>query len=80
MTIHEIARHTLQSTGSRFYFSRDTLAYFGQTIESFKVKKIGDYYQISAPSYWQGKLMGESVRYFDPKTNELLTQTEVDNE
>jgi hypothetical protein len=76
MSIHEIARRTLNSTNSRYYFSRDTLAYFGQTIESFTVKKCGAYYRISAPSHWQGKFMGDSVRYFDPQTNELLTEKE----
>ena len=72
MTIQEIAERNLESS-EPYFFSKDTLACFGQTLESFSVEKCGAYYRISAPSYWGRKLMGTTVRYFDPESGELIT-------
>lgn len=69
MTIYEIKQRTQET--SPYYFSRDTLKFFGQTMRMFSVKKVGNKYKISAPSYWNGKLMGYSERMFNPETNEL---------
>lgn len=70
MTIYEIKQRTQET--SPYYFSRDTLKFFGQTMRSFSVKKQKDgKYKISAPSYWNGKLMGYSERMFNPETNKL---------
>lgn len=69
MTIYEIKQRTQET--SPYYFRRDTLKFFGQTMRMFSVKKVGNKYKISAPSYWNGKLMGYSERMFNPETNEL---------
>ena len=69
MTIYEIKERTAKT--SPHFFDRDTLKGFGQTMKSFKVKAWGERYRISAPSYWEGKLMGETTRFFNPATNKL---------
>jgi hypothetical protein len=73
-TIEEIEEATREKCPH--YFDRETLKFFGQTMKSFKVSDNGDgRFKISAPSFWwkNGKktFMGESVRYFNPATNDL---------
>jgi hypothetical protein len=69
MTIYEIKRLTEKT--APYFFSRDTLKFFGQTMSSFKVYKLSDgRYLLTAP-YGKGKPKGETVRYFNPITNEL---------
>jgi hypothetical protein len=73
MTIHQIKELTKDS--SPYFFKGDTMRFFGQTMKSFSVKKQPDgRYKISAPMKDQNrKVMGQTVRYFDPikKTLEL---------
>lgn len=69
MTIYEIKRRT--AITSPYFFSRDSMRFFRQKLRDFSVKKHGDKYLISAPSYWNGKLMGYTQRLFNPITNEL---------
>ena len=70
MTIYEIKRLTEKT--SPYFFTRDTLRFFGQTMRDFKVYKRKDgKYLITAPCYYNGKVMGETRRIFDPETNEL---------
>jgi len=70
MTIYEIKQRTAKS--SPHFFSRDTLKFFGQRMKDFRVTKHdAGKYLISAPSYWDGKLMGYTQRLFNPNTNEL---------
>ena len=70
MTISEIKNRTQET--SPYFFSRESMKFFGQTMRDFKVKKQSDgKYLITAPSYWNGKLMGITKRLFDPITNEL---------
>lgn len=71
MTIYEIKNRTIES--SPYFFSADTLRFFGQTMKSFKVKKQADgRYKISAPMIdSRGERRGETVRYFNPETNAL---------
>jgi hypothetical protein len=74
MTIYEIKERTAET--SPHYFSRDTLKFFGQTMRSFRVSKLNEHeYLISAPSYWNGKLMGYSERIFDSRDNTLNSTT-----
>jgi hypothetical protein len=71
MTIYEIKERTQKT--APYYFDKKTLQFFGQTMRSFKVSKQEDgRYKISAPmkSYWDTPI-GESVRFFNPLTNEL---------
>ena len=70
MTIYEIKRLTNKT--APYFFSKDTMRFFGQTLRSFKVKKQKDgRFKVSAPSgdNWDGDY--ETVRYFNPKNNEL---------
>lgn len=70
MTIHEIKNRTQQT--SPYFFSRESMKFFGQTLRDFKVRKQSDgKYLITAPSYWDGKLMGITKRLFNPETNKL---------
>lgn len=71
MTIYEIKNRTQET--APYFFSRDTLKFFGQTMKSFKVRKQEDgRYKITAPSVSSdGKLRGETVRFFNPANNEL---------
>lgn len=69
-TIYDIAR--LTSETSPYFFSRETLKWFGQTMSSFKVYKQDDgRYLITAPMMHGGKQVGTTEKYFNPKTNEL---------
>lgn len=71
MTIYEIKRRTAQT--SPYFFSRDTLKFFGQTLKKFNVSKYqGGKYLIFCPMIDRsGKRVGETVRIFDPETNTL---------
>jgi len=73
-TIYEIKRLTKES--APYFFSKDTMKFFNQTLKDFKVfsEKNGKY-KITAPSYdFKGDYMGDTVRYFNPMTNELETE------
>ena len=74
MTIYQIKELTKET--SPYFFSRSTLRFFGQTMRSFSVKKQADgRYRVSAPSRdYSGTLRGETVRFFNPKNNELEHQ------
>ena len=72
MTIYEIKDRT-QETSPK-YFDRKTLKFFGQTLRDFSVRKQPDgRYLVTAPirDRFTKKQIGESVRYFNPKTNRL---------
>jgi len=72
MTIHDIKR--LSEDKAPYFFTRKTLQFFGQTMRSFSVMKQTDgRARISAPMIdrFTGKNVGTTVRYFNPKTNEL---------
>lgn len=69
-TIYEIAE--LTSKTSPYFFSRETLKWFGQRMSSFKVYKQDDgRYLITAPMINGGKQVGTTERFFNPETNEL---------
>ena len=71
LTIYDIKELTKKT--SPFFFSRDTLQFFGQTMRSFKLEKQPDgRTRITAPMIDnRGHLMGKTVRYFNPVNNEL---------
>ena len=73
MNISEIKDATKES--SPYFFSPDTLEWFGQTVESFKVKTVKGRVFIYAPSYrlfgkYMGRLMGYTFREY--KDGQLL--------
>lgn len=71
LTIYDIKNRTSQT--APYYFSKDTMKFFGQTMKSFKVKIVGEKYHISAPMIDKqtGRKMGISERLFNPITNKL---------
>ena len=67
MTIYEIKQLTKET--EPYFFDRDTMRFFGQTLKDFSVKKQDDgRYRIFAKSYSGGY---DTVRYFNPENNEL---------
>ena len=71
MTIHEIKRLTKKT--APYFFDKNTMKHFGQTMKDFTVKKLQDNrYLVTAPIYDSNVvLVGETVRYFNPSNNEL---------
>jgi hypothetical protein len=72
MTIQEVKQQTQET--APYFFSSDTMRFFGQTLRSFKVYKQPDgRYKITAPmkDKQTGKIMGETIRYFNPITKKL---------
>jgi hypothetical protein len=70
MTIYEIKERTKKT--SPYFFSKDTMKFFGQTMKDFKVYKQKDgRFKIVAPSGsdWSNDL--QTIRYFNPTNNEL---------
>ena len=70
MTIYEIKRLTKKT--APYFFSKDTLRFFGQTLKDFKVYKQKDgRFKIIAPSgpNWSNAL--QTVRFFNPLNNKL---------
>ena len=70
MTIYEIKKQTKET--APHFFSKETLKFFGQTMKSFKVKKLNEKeYLITAPSFWNQKLMGQTQRIFNVDSKKL---------
>jgi hypothetical protein len=75
MTIYEIKRRSAEA--APYFFTTKTLRFFGQTMKSFSVRKQQDgRYKISAPMVDRttGRKVGDTVRYFNPETNNLDRQ------
>ena len=71
MDIYEIENKTQKT--APYFFSRDTLRFFGQTMRSFKVYKEddSDRWVVYAPIKKDRKIIGETIRFFNPVTNDL---------
>ena len=71
MTIYQIKRLTAET--SPYFFSRNTLRFFGQRMRDFKVAKQADgRFKISAPLRDSNmRVYGQTIRYFNPTNNEL---------
>jgi hypothetical protein len=76
-TIAEIA--AANEAAGRFYFSKDTLKFFGQTRGMFKVRHVAGRVFVIAPSRWNGRLMGYSFAEFHPETGEIGHPKECDS-
>jgi len=74
MNIYDIKRLTQHTSPN--YFSAKNMRFFGQTMRSFSVRKQPDgRYRISAPMRdGNGRMIGESVKYFNPINNELESE------
>jgi len=65
MTIYEIKRRS--QAKKPYYFNRDTMKCFNQTLKDFKVYKLeNNIYQFRA-----NRPYGETIAYFDAITNDI---------
>ena len=76
LSIAEIKRRTQET--NPYFFDKKTMKFFGQRMSDFKVTSMEDgRYKVSAPTYsndfrtGERKRMKDTVRYFNPKNNEL---------
>jgi len=78
MTIYEIKRRTEDT--APYFFSRQTMKFFGQTMRDFKVyKQKGGKFLIVAPMRERTRFSGSEIwvtrgetrRLFNPETNKL---------
>lgn len=70
MNIYQIAELTKET--APYFFSTDTMKFFRQTMSKWKIEKVGDRWKISQNSRdADGRLMGVTIRFFNPKNNEL---------
>jgi len=58
-----------------FYFSRTTLAYFGQTKRSFKVHQVRDRIFVYAPANHERWPMGYTIAEYFPATGKTIGAT-----
>ena len=79
MTIHEVKRIHEEKHPESYFFSRDAMRFFHQTLRDFSVTRLpGGLYMVQAPMYQIGgdgrkRKMGETRRVFNPETGELET-------
>jgi hypothetical protein len=74
MDIYEIKERVEKyDMDNQYFFTPDTMKYFGQTLKSFSVKKQEDgRFLVSALMHNRsGEYMGDTIRYFDLDTNKL---------
>jgi hypothetical protein len=65
LTIYDIKRLTAET--NPYFFDRQTMKFFRQTLRDFQVQRQPDgRYRIAA-----ARPYGETVRYFNPQTNAL---------
>lgn len=70
LTIYDVKRLTKKT--SPYFFSKETLETYGQTLKSFAVIQENDTtFLIVAPRYWNGKRTGFTQQIFDTETNKL---------
>ncbi len=71
MDISEIKYRTQET--SPYFFTHNTLKFFGQTMKDFRVyKQLDGKFLVTAPiRNDEGKVIGETKRLFNPATNEL---------
>lgn len=83
MTIYEIKNQLQES--APYFFSRETMKFFGQTMKDFRVYKQKDgKFMIVAPRRMKTRFsgseiwatVGETRKIFNPETNKLETPSE----
>lgn len=73
MTISEVKYRTQEK--QPYFFDRKSMKFFGQTMRDFKVYKQSDgRFEITAPMRMDGKVIGTTIRFFNPLTNDLELQ------
>jgi hypothetical protein len=71
MTIYEIKQRV---SNAPYFFSRQSMKFFNQTLKDFKVRKLenGNFY-LFAPMYDnRGQFVGTTEREFNPITNKFI--------
>lgn len=76
MDIYEIKRRTQET--SPYFFSKETLKFFGQTMKDFRVAKLNDgrFYISAKCKAFDGTMTDKTERIFNPVSNELEEYTE----
>ena len=70
LTIYDIKR--LTSETNPYFFSRETMKFFNQTLKDFSVYKLKNgNYKIVCASHFDKKFIRYTTRIFNIKTNEL---------
>jgi len=71
MTIYDI-KYRVEN--APYFFDRKSMKFFNQTLKDFKVHKLSDgNFRLFAPmKNNQGKVMGNTERIFNPKTNKFI--------
>jgi hypothetical protein len=72
MTIYEIKQRVKDQP---YFFTRDTMKFFHQTLRDFRVYSIGNnQFKLVAPMRdYTGKQVGETVRVFDATTDTFVS-------
>lgn len=70
MTIYEIKKRTKET--APYFFSKDSMKFFGQRLKDFKVKKqLDGRFKILAKSGKNWENTHWTIRFFNPENNEL---------
>ncbi len=80
MTIYDIKRLTAKT--NPYFFSRDTMKFFNQTLKDYRVYKheqnnVKGFFIVASMKDHSGKNMGFTRRFFNPETNELDKYEEI---
>jgi len=73
MTIYEIKRRS--QAKKPYYFSKDTMKFFNQTLKDFWVSKIDGFKNIYM--FGAKRPYGETIAYFDAITNDIGSNLET---
>ena len=80
VTIYTV-KENMEDQGQNNFFSKATLKFFGQRLSDFRVFKIdSDRVFFTAPSYWDGRLMGYTENVWNFETGALEGVTYSDEE
>jgi hypothetical protein len=65
-------KENMEDQGQKNFFSKESLKFFGQRLSDFRVFKIdSDRVFFTAPSYWDGRLMGYTENVWNFETGAL---------
>ena len=74
MNIYDIKRAVERSEEDSYFFSRNTMKFFGQTMKDFHIKRLADgryYIWANLKDRFTGRNMGITERFYNPVTNRL---------
>ena len=75
MTPSELKFHVEQTRSDSYYFSKDTLNFFGDTMKNYGVRSAGKYWELYRKRPVKNGLQASA--YFDKKTFKQVYSTEL---